>query len=96
MLEGEVVGILSESGLLQGLKNNGEETPVADVMETVFKTADSFEMLETAFTRLNECACHTMPVLHNGEIVGLVTMDNIGEFVRIQSMLNLRGSLAEN
>jgi Zn-dependent protease/predicted transcriptional regulator len=96
LLEGEVVGILSESGLLQGLRKNGEETPVADVMERDFKTADSFEMLETAFTRLRECACHTMPILHHGEIVGLVTMDNIGEFIRIQSMLNLGGSYAKN
>jgi Zn-dependent protease/predicted transcriptional regulator len=89
IVEGKVVGILSESGLLQGLRQNGEKTQVVEVMERSFKTADSHEMLETAFTRLTECACHTMPIMHNGELVGLVTMDNIGEFIRIQSMLNL-------
>jgi Zn-dependent protease/predicted transcriptional regulator len=88
-----VVGILSESGLLEGLRQNGEETIVAEVMEKSFKTADSYEMLETAFARLRECTCHTMPILHNGELVGLVTMDNIGEFIRIQSMLNLSQNL---
>jgi Zn-dependent protease/predicted transcriptional regulator len=92
--EGQVVGILAESGLLEGLRKNGEKTYVATVMEKSFKTADSYEMLETAFARLRECTCHTMPVLHNDELVGLVTMDNIGEFIRIQSMLNLSGNLA--
>ncbi|MCB2178371.1 site-2 protease family protein [bacterium] len=87
--DGQIVGILSESGLLQGLRKDGEETQVADVMQKSFKTADSHEMLEIAFNRLRECTCHTMPILHNGLLVGLVTMDNIGEFIRIQSVLNL-------
>jgi predicted transcriptional regulator len=93
--DGQVIGILSESGLLQGLRKNGEETLVRDVMEKSFKTADSHEMLEIAFNRLRECTCHTMPILHNGVLVGLVTMDNIGEFIRIQSLLNLSKSFSK-
>jgi Zn-dependent protease len=92
--EGKVVGIVSETGLLEGLRKNGEETLVVDVMDKGFKTADSHEMLETAFARLRECTCHTLPILHNSELVGLVTMDNIGEFLRIQSILKLSESLA--
>lgn len=90
--DGQVIGILSESGLLQGLREKGEEMLVADVMQKSFKTADSHEMLEIAFIRLRECTCHTMPILHNSVLVGLVTMDNIGEFIRIQSVLNLTES----
>lgn len=92
--DGQVVGILSESGLLEGLRQNGEETLVGTVMQTSFKTADSYEMLETAFARLRDCTCHTMPVFHNGELVGMVTMDNIGEFIRIQSMLGFSENMA--
>jgi predicted transcriptional regulator len=44
-------------------------------------------MLETVSARLRECGCHTMPVVHNGQVVGLVTMENIGEFLMIQSAL---------
>jgi predicted transcriptional regulator len=85
-----VVGILSQSGLLDGLRKNGEESPVSRVMQTSFQTAEPFDMLEIAFSRLRDCVCHTMPILKQGQLVGLVTMDNIGEFIRIQSMLETR------
>jgi len=44
-------------------------------------------MLETAFMQLKDCRCHTLPVFHSGTLVGLLTMDNVGEFIRIQAAL---------
>ena len=44
-------------------------------------------MLETAFVQLKDCKCHTLPVFHDGSLVGLLTMDNVGEFIRIQAAL---------
>lgn len=88
----QVVGILSQSELLEGLRRNGEATLVGSVMRRDFQTADSFEMLDTAFARLQDCACHTIPVLHQSKFVGLLTMDNVGEFIRIQSILETSNS----
>ena len=85
--DGQVVGVLSQSALLEGLRRNGEATLVGNVMRTDFQTADSFEMLDTAFARLQNCDCHTIPILHQEQLVGLLTMDNVGEFIRIQSVL---------
>jgi Zn-dependent protease/predicted transcriptional regulator len=85
--DGQVVGVLSQSAILDGLRRNGEATLVGSVMRTDFQTADSFEMLDTAFARLQDCECHTIPILHQEQLVGLLTMDNVGEFIRIQSML---------
>jgi predicted transcriptional regulator len=48
---------------------------------------ESLEMLETAFARLKDCNCHTLPVTLNGKLVGLITMDNLGEYMRIQAAL---------
>ena len=90
--DGQVVGILNQAGLLDGLRKNGESSTVSSVMVTDFATADSYEMLETAFTRLQECSCHTLPILYHDELVGMVTMDNLGEFIRIQSMLGVKSS----
>jgi hypothetical protein len=46
---------------------------------------DAGDMLDTAFAQLQSCACHTLPVTSRGVLVGLLTMDNLGEFLRIQS-----------
>ena len=47
-------------------------------------------MLENALQRLQECSCHTMPVTHGGELVGLITTDNLGEFMLVQAALGAR------
>lgn len=87
MDQGQVVGIITRSDLLVALSKRSEASPVSQVMRREFQTADSFEMLENAFTRLQECQCHTMPVIHNGELVGLLTMENVGEFLAIKTAL---------
>jgi predicted transcriptional regulator len=85
--DGRVVGILTRSDLLQALAKEGRVLSVGDVMQRDFQVVDSSEMLETGFSRLQSCQCRTLPVTHNGRLVGLVTMDNVGEFISIQSAL---------
>ena len=89
----QVVGILTQSTLLDGLRDTGETSLVGSIMQRDFQTANSHEMLEIAFARLRNCDCHTLPILHHDQLVGLVTMDNIGEFIRIQSTLEKRSGL---
>ncbi len=86
--DGQVVGILTQTAMFNALRTSGEATPVRQVMTREFETADTHDMLDRAFARLQECDCKTLPVLHNGALVGLVTMDNVGEFIRIQSVLD--------
>ncbi len=85
--DGQVVGILTRGDLLKALPQQGQEARVADVMRREFEVADSYEMLENVFTRLQACECHTLPVTRNRQLVGLVTMDNVGEFLSIQAAL---------
>ncbi len=85
----QVTGILTRNDLLAALAKQNQSLPVADVMQRDFQMADSFEMLETAFARLQACACHTLPVTRNNSLVGLLTMDNVGEFLAIQSTLRV-------
>jgi Zn-dependent protease/predicted transcriptional regulator len=84
---GRVVGVLTRADLLQALAKGGERLSVSEVMQRDFQMADSSEMLDTIFPRLQNCQCHTLPVTRNGQLVGLMTMDNIGEFILIQSAL---------
>lgn len=56
-------------------------------MNRQFQTADFSEMLEPALARLQNQKCLTLPVLRNGNLAGVLTMENVGEFLMIQSAL---------
>lgn len=86
--DGRVAGILTRSDLLKAIGQSGQSAPVAQVMQKEFQTVDPSEMLETAFLRLQTCQCRTMPVVRRGELVGLLTMDNVGEFLMIEAALS--------
>jgi len=88
----QVTGILSRDALLLALAQQPQHTPVDRVMTREFVTADAQEPLEAAVQRLQGTPCHTMPVLHHGKLVGLITAENIGEFVMIQAALHQRGA----
>ncbi len=85
--DGRLVGVLTRSGLLAALAQKGEGSAVSQTMETNFQTADPGEMLESVFVRLQNCGCHSLPVVKAGRLVGLLTMENIGEFMMIQAAL---------
>ena len=88
MENGSVEGVLTQSDLLSALSKNGKHSYVDDAMQRHFITVDAHDMLETAFRKLKECNCHTLPVVRDKSVVGLLTMDNLGEFMRIQAALN--------
>jgi signal-transduction protein with cAMP-binding, CBS, and nucleotidyltransferase domain len=84
---GRLLGILTQDDLIRALRERGDAHPVGAVMQTSFASADLHEMVEVALQRLGECRCHTLPVLQHGELAGLLTMENVGEFMRIQAAL---------
>jgi Zn-dependent protease/predicted transcriptional regulator len=84
---GTLVGILTREKLLAALSQTDRATAVADVMEREFATVDQAEMLEIALAKLDECACQTLAVTQRGQLAGLVTKDNVGEFLMIQAAL---------
>jgi Zn-dependent protease/predicted transcriptional regulator len=85
--DGRIVGVMTRSDMLAALTKLGQEARVADVMRREFQVADSHDMLEVAFSRLQACACHTLPVTHGERLVGLLTMNNVGEFLRVQAAM---------
>jgi Zn-dependent protease len=88
VLSGErVVGVLTRKGLIDGLKRLGQAAPVSGAMDCGFESVDINAMLEEVSRKLQTRECHTMPVVHNDQLVGLVTMENIGEFMLIRAAL---------
>lgn len=82
-----VLGVLTRDNLVRTLAQRGAEVPVRDAMQREFEMADSHDMLEKALALLRDCKCRSLPVQHGGRLVGLLTMENVGEFLMIQSAL---------
>jgi len=91
VVEGDtVVGILTRADLLTALARREQQSPVADVMRRDFLTADAADMIEVTFQRLQDHKCHTIPVVRGGRLIGLLTMDNMGEFLCVQAAIGGR------
>ena len=84
---GRLVGVLIRADMLKGLTQHGPHTLVGNVMQRQFETAGPFEMLESAFARLQTRGCRSLPVLRGGRLVGVVTMDNVSELLMVQEAL---------
>lgn len=82
-----VVGVLTRNDILTALSKMERSTSVVTIMRRDFQVVDANEMLEPAFARLQACDCHTMPVTNNGQLVGLLTAENVGEFLMIQAVM---------
>ena len=90
--QGRVIGILTRIDLLLALAEFGQDHPVTAAMRSGFLIAESTEMLKTIFERLRPDDCHTLPVVHNSLLVGLITMDNLGEYVLLETAWKKDGS----
>jgi Zn-dependent protease/predicted transcriptional regulator len=86
--EGQVVGLLCQEDLMRALQQSPSNESVAGAMRTQYQQCEPGDMLESVFARIQEDGAHTVPVVRRGELVGLLTMENIGEMLRIQAAID--------
>ncbi len=84
---GHLAGVLTRTALVAAVAAGRASVPIGQVMSRDVQTADAHELLEVAFGRLQGHQCHVLPVLQNGRIVGLLTPDNVGEFVMFRGVV---------
>lgn len=84
---GTVAGILTRSALLTALARSGGTGPVRDIVQRDFTTATPDEPLTTLLERLPRATCRVVPVVAAGRVVGLVTLENLGELVSVRAAL---------
>ena len=82
-----VIGILDRDTFMKALSERGQSVPVVDIMRRDFTEIDSHEMVEAALKHFQENGSKTLPVTHNGQLVGLLTSENITEYLMIRSAL---------
>lgn len=89
--EGRMVGILTRKQLMRALAEGDERSVrIQQVMESTCDPADAGEMLVAAFQRMQENGCPMLPVVQDGRLVGVVTLENVGELVMINSSMRQR------
>ncbi|NIL96867.1 MAG: CBS domain-containing protein [Planctomycetales bacterium] len=84
---GQLVGILGRGDLMRQLTEGGRDALVGDVMRRDCRTVEDHAMLEDTFQLMREEGCRMLPVVHDGRLVGMLTLENVGEWMMIQSAL---------
>lgn len=80
-----VQGILSKARLVEALKSKGKDTKIKDVMAHDFRPFEANEQLTNVLKTVQRDKQRFYPVTENGNIVGVIDMDNLQEFIMIQS-----------
>ncbi len=87
VVNGHLVGIVLGKDIAAALRQHGHDGRVDGVMQRNVPVVDSHDMLEHAFRRLQGAGARVGAVEHDGELLGLVSLDNVGEFLMVQSSL---------
>ncbi|MHC2991002.1 peptidase M50 [Pontibacter sp. HJ8] len=85
--DGQVVGTLTRMQLIQAVKEEQIETPVAHIMTQDVRAFNVQDKLAEAYTELQKTKAPLFPVLENGRLAGVINSDNINEFILIKSAL---------
>jgi Zn-dependent protease/predicted transcriptional regulator len=85
--DGQVIGVLPRSRLFQALNEGRRDARVSDVMEQDCGAVQDYERLDDTFQLMREKNCSMLPVLRDGQLVGLMTLENVGEWMMVQSAL---------
>lgn len=84
---GAVVGMLTRQDLVRALAAEGVGGPVAAAMRREFPVAEAGERVEEALARLTAAGAEAMPVVRGRVLLGVLTRENVGEFLMIREAL---------
>lgn len=85
MENGRFVGVLTHDDLIRALAVKGEGLPVSEVMKREFGVLKSSDALEPAFALFETAGCRSLPVVQDGNVVGLLTADNVLQLLMLRS-----------
>jgi CBS domain-containing protein len=88
-VRGQLVGVLARTRFIEGLAKAGSLGLVVDAMTPAFDVAHPHEMLDIAFARLQASEAPLMPVVDGDRVVGLLTLENVGELLMVTEALRV-------
>jgi Zn-dependent protease len=82
--EGRYAGMLLRTDLVRGLHEHGRDAAVADVMRRDVPVLEASRSPEFALQLLATSRATAIPVLQDGQLVGLLTQENVMEYLMLR------------
>jgi len=93
---GDPVGIVTETDVVVAFADGTDpETPVSEVMSAPLVTVQADDKVETAAELVREHGIKKLPVLDDGDLVGIVTTTDLSYYLPELARLRARGAEAE-
>jgi Zn-dependent protease/CBS domain-containing protein len=81
LANGRLLGMLGRTKLLEALLRGRGAAPIAEAMTHDTGTADADALLDTVFDRMLSEGSSALPVLRGGELVGVISLENIERWI---------------
>jgi len=81
-----IVGLLTYTDMIRGLKQHQPETPVREVMRTQFPAVGLNDELYEVHRQMTEAGLDAVPVIEKGIFLGLVTRRDVSEVYQLLSV----------
>ena len=81
---GRYLGMLSRQDLIKGLREEGPTAPVGRVVRTDVEPVDAALPLDRAWQVMRAGRHSAVPVVMRGQLVGLLTLENMSELLMVQ------------
>jgi CBS domain-containing protein len=85
--EGRVIGLVTRTDLFNALAQHGPLGLVSQTMRRDFATIEADDPLAVAAEKLLSGQVRSMVVLRNGQLAGLLTLENVQKFALMQAAL---------
>ena len=86
--ENGVLGLLTRHDLVRGLAEHGPGARIGDVMRNDCVRVGETDLVEKTYDTLRQQNCSSLPVLRDGELVGMITLENITEYIMLNNAVH--------
>jgi CBS domain-containing protein len=94
-VDGHVAGVLTRKRLVQALSERDRDARVYDVMQPACRPVDAGAPLDDALEAMQEAECPLLPVTQAGRLVGILTLENVGELMMLSNAIRRRSGRGE-
>ncbi len=88
--DGRPVGVLTRDQLVHAITRHGMQAPVGQAIRADDSRVEADAPLDEVLARLRQTGRAAMPVTEAGRLVGLLTIDNVGDLLLVRQALRAR------